>query len=360
MIYGDCGQVYLKLLIKIPFKSNSDKEAIFEKIDKNKSLEYIETNLIFEYKENLVLLFKLDYNSIGTFTNSKDFIFIEDYIREYKIDTLLCRGYEQGYYKAMHGIFKELKIVHSDEKSIYLSICGIELLHTISKDNFYKITDINIRKLNTVGKLNKLSDSDKIHFSEIQNINQKELYPYIMGNIIEGSSVYKINSKTCWERLGGSSFGSTTFWGLAQLCCGYKSPIEAIKDALEGDTSEIDLSIKDIFGKAYETGNLPEDLIASSFGKLKKISDINTLKKKDISRSLMTLFCLCNGQILALLSTIEKLNTVYLVGNPFSVLEFQQFIQSTVSFVSKESVTTLFTDFSPFLYLIGLLSLNFK
>lgn len=135
---------------------------------------------------------------------------------------------------------------------------------------------------------------------------------------------------------------------------GYDDPEEAVRDALKGNNELIDLSVGDIYGGSYQQFGLESDLIASSFGKLKYIEDINSVNKADISRSLLTLLCVTIGQTMALLALSGGVDRVIVLGNPFECLEFLQMLQMGVDYFSQHKVKAYFSNYSTNINLIGL------
>jgi type II pantothenate kinase len=108
-------------------------------------------------------------------------------------------------------------------------------------------------------------------------------------------AIYKHNlqvmSETKYERIGGTSMGGGTFWGLGSLLtkakvCGFcfswvglsreyfsvQGFDELLEMAAQGDHRTVDMLVKDIYGGAYSALGLPTDLIASSFGKAARSS----------------------------------------------------------------------------------------
>jgi type II pantothenate kinase len=70
----------------------------------------------------------------------------------------------------------------------------------------------------------------------------------------------------------GTSIGSSTFWGILRLMGFFSDPTEAILSALKGDSSNVDMSVGDIYGGSYPSIGLKESMIASSFGRLKDLT----------------------------------------------------------------------------------------
>ena len=351
----DFGQVYLK------FSILSNKKLIYDSINQydTSSFKYIQHKLTTDIniKEELcsIMFFFVSVKQHEEFIKSNEYKVISTIIN---IDLPIKVKYS-GYPSLLDidvfsKIFPMSDLVNYPSRSTVLSIVGFDFVHNEKNHQLFKLPEVHLRKLTTVGKVTKLTEKDRIY---IDNSNKEEFYPYILANIVEGSSIYKVTSKNSYERLGGSSFGATTYWSLVQLCCNYNDPIKAVMDGLDGDNSKIDLSVYDIFGGSYENFNLPDDLIASSFGKIKRYNDLSIIENKDISRSLMILFCLCNGQIMSLLSKQENIKKVIIFGNPFPAYELMQLFQTTVSFMTNNEAEVYFSDYSTYLTLIGL---NYK
>ena len=75
----------------------------------------------------------------------------------------------------------------------------------------------------------------------------------------------------------------------------FEDPTEMCSAAVRGDSSKIDMSVGDIYGGDYKGINLPNNMVASSFGKLKDIEDSESqINKDDIARSLLTLIAANN------------------------------------------------------------------
>ncbi|CAK9204695.1 unnamed protein product [Sphagnum troendelagicum] len=94
------------------------------------------------------------------------------------------------------------------------------------------------------------------------------LYPYLVVNIGSGVSILRVDSADSFERVGGTSLGGSTFLGLASALTGCTSFEEAINLAMEGDSTQIDMLVGDIYGGDYAEMGLAATTVASSFGKL--------------------------------------------------------------------------------------------
>ena len=94
------------------------------------------------------------------------------------------------------------------------------------------------------------------------------VYPYLLVNIGSGVSMVKISSETQYERIGGSSLGGGTLWGLLSLLTGADTYQEMLDSSEKGDNAAIDMLVKDIYGQGYDKIGLPGNIVASSFGKV--------------------------------------------------------------------------------------------
>mmetsp|Transcript_3017 Transcript_3017/g.6283 ORF Transcript_3017/g.6283 Transcript_3017/m.6283 type:complete len:338 (+) Transcript_3017:39-1052(+) len=176
----------------------------------------------------------------------------------------------------------------------------------------------------------------------------KPLLPCLLVNLRSGLSVYKVNSKDDFVRVGGSSIGGSTFWALMKLMTDYSDPIHAIGDAIKGDTRNVDMSVGDIYGGDYPSIGLSGDMLASSCAKMRDKRP-NELNREDVSKSLLTLFAFNVSQIVYLLSTVEKVGTVIIAGNLVSAPEFMQMAQDCMNFWSSGSISLIFNQHASYL-----------
>lgn len=76
-----------------------------------------------------------------------------------------------------------------------------------------------------------------------------------------------------------------------------KTTKELLGNAFKGKLKNTELLVEDIYGKGVEKLGLPKDLVASSLGKLGKMSaeELAALTDSDITRSLLTAFAINIG-----------------------------------------------------------------
>ena len=97
-----------------------------------------------------------------------------------------------------------------------------------------------------------------------------DVYPYLLVNIGSGVSMIKVSGPRHYERIGGTSLGGGTLWGLLSILTGARSFDEMLGMAERGDNTAVDMLVGDIYGADYGKIGLKSTTIASSFGKVFK------------------------------------------------------------------------------------------
>ncbi|KAF2431186.1 pantothenate kinase [Tothia fuscella] len=96
-------------------------------------------------------------------------------------------------------------------------------------------------------------------------------YPYLLVNIGSGVSMIKVSGPREFDRVGGTSLGGGTLWGLLSLLTGARNFEEMLSFAERGDNTAVDMLVGDIYGSGYGKIGLKSTTIASSFGKVYKL-----------------------------------------------------------------------------------------
>ncbi|XP_076453588.1 4'-phosphopantetheine phosphatase-like [Babylonia areolata] len=185
-----------------------------------------------------------------------------------------------------------------------------------------------------------------------QGVDQ-DVFPYLLVNIGSGVSLVKVESDNKFERIGGTSTGGGTFWGLGCLLTQTKSFDELLELAEKGDHRSVDMLVKDIYGGNYSNLGLGADIIASSFGKATRL-DGESFQKEDLVRSL--LLCISNdiGQIAYLQARLHRLTKIYfggyfIRGHPLTM----HTIGFAINYWSKGEVQALFLRHEGYLGAVG-------
>lgn len=97
------------------------------------------------------------------------------------------------------------------------------------------------------------------------------IYPYLLVNIGSGVSMIKVSGPREYQRVGGTSLGGGTLWGLLSLLTGARTFDEMLGMAERGDNTAVDMLVGDIYGTDYGKIGLKSSTIASSFGKVFKM-----------------------------------------------------------------------------------------
>lgn len=108
------------------------------------------------------------------------------------------------------------------------------------------------------------SETDPMHFAS----PEENIYPYLLVNIGSGVSFLKVSGPRKYERVGGTSLGGGTLWGLLSMLTGARSFDEMLDNAAHGDNANVDMLVGDIYGADYGKIGLKATAIASSFGKV--------------------------------------------------------------------------------------------
>ncbi|PHH50554.1 Pantothenate kinase CAB1 [Ceratocystis fimbriata CBS 114723] len=175
------------------------------------------------------------------------------------------------------------------------------------------------------------SEADPMAFVE----PSQNIYPYLLVNIGSGVSFLKVSGPRQYERVGGTSLGGGTLWGLLSLLTGARTFDDMLAMADEGDNSKVDMLVGDIYGTDYGKIGLKSTTIASSFGKvfrMKREAEENLATKStatdsipdastslfspnDVSRSILYAISNNIGQIAYLQSQIHGLSHIYFGGS---------------------------------------------
>jgi type II pantothenate kinase len=93
-------------------------------------------------------------------------------------------------------------------------------------------------------------------------------HPYLLVNIGSGVSIVKVSGPREFARVGGTSLGGGTLWGLLSLLTGARNFEDMLHMAEQGDNTAVDMLVGDIYGADYSKIGLKSTTIASSFGKV--------------------------------------------------------------------------------------------
>lgn len=231
---------------------------------------------------------------------------------------LATGGGAHKFYRLMKDTFRKrslpMKIIAKDEMECLIK--GLNWLITKIPNEIFTY-DLN---------------TDDIKFTSSPFTGDDDIYPYLLVNIGSGVSMIKVTGPGPhgFERVGGSSLGGGTLWGLLSLLTDAKDYNEMLEMAQRGNNENIDLLVGDIYGAGYNKIGLKSTHIASSFAKVfkklrfnqdKKMSPAEKLsrfKPEDIARSLLYLVSNNIGQIAYLQALRYNLKRIYFGGSYIS------------------------------------------
>ncbi|CRK31413.1 hypothetical protein BN1708_005417 [Verticillium longisporum] len=167
------------------------------------------------------------------------------------------------------------------------------------------------------------SETDPMHFASPSD----DIYPYLLVNIGSGVSMLKVSGPRQYQRVGGTSLGGGTLWGLLSLLTGARSFDEMLDAAERGDNSKVDMLVfrmkREAEHEAEDHGGLHNgDSSAAASDAARHPLDAEhdaahaaPFSGGDISRSLLYAISNNIGQIAYLQSQIHNLSHIYFGGS---------------------------------------------
>ncbi|KAL2519536.1 Pantothenate kinase 2 [Abeliophyllum distichum] len=191
---------------------------------------------------------------------------------------------------------------------------------------------------------------------EYVQIDQIDLYPYLLVNIGSGVSMIKVDSDSKFERVSGTSVGGGTFLGLGKLLTKCKSFDDLLELSHQGNNRVIDMLVGDIYGGMdYSKIGLTSTAIASSFGKaISKERELEDYRPEDMARSLLRMISNNIGQIAYLNALRFGLKRIFfggffIRGHAYTM----DTISVAVNFWSKGDAKAMFLRHEGFLGALG-------
>lgn len=165
------------------------------------------------------------------------------------------------------GAFKFKSLLDNEFGSLGVPIIQLDEMKCLINGLDYFIHEIN-GEVFTYNEHDGELPIDISNDDKNNNCGGNRAYPYMLVNIGSGVSILKVTGPNNFERVGGSSLGGGTLWGLLSLITGAKSYDQMLQWAQEGDNTNVDMLVGDIYGTDYGKIGLKASSIASSFGKV--------------------------------------------------------------------------------------------
>ncbi|CCK70684.1 pantothenate kinase KNAG_0F00120 [Huiozyma naganishii CBS 8797] len=207
-----------------------------------------------------------------------------------------------NFIQLLHSIIEKHSSGHVDTTQLIATGGGAFKFHSRMQQEFHNVINGDIIQLDEMGCLIKGLDfflrkvEDEIFTyndqdgAQIVSINHddRSIYPYMLVNIGSGVSILNVTEPNKFTRVGGSSLGGGTLWGLLSLITGAKTYDQMLTWAQHGDNTQVDMLVGDIYGTDYNKIGLKSSSIASSFGKVfqnRKLSLENSHETDEIPSS---------------------------------------------------------------------------
>ncbi|KAJ8754560.1 hypothetical protein K2173_005721 [Erythroxylum novogranatense] len=191
---------------------------------------------------------------------------------------------------------------------------------------------------------------------EFVQIDQIDLFPYLLVNVGSGVSMIKVDGDGKFQRVSGTNVGGGTYWGLGRLLTKCKSFDELLELSQRGDNRTIDMLVGDIYGGMdYNKIGLSASTIASSFGKaISENKELEDYRPEDISLSLLRMISYNIGQISYLNALRFGLKRIFFGG---FFIRGHAYTMDTISFAvqfwSKGDMQAMFLRHEGFLGALG-------
>lgn len=246
-------------LAKVAYFSRDDGGALkFFKIETEKLDEFL------SYLRRLVVKIELEN---GVISNEKSF---DHHLSHFRNHSVNLYGTGGGSIKFQKKLATDLQLEPKtkETKGPFIQardemeslITGLNfLINNIPNEVFIYDDSLDLR----------IEDERKLRYINFDN-SKESVYPYLLVNIGSGVSMIKVTGPKEHVRIGGSSIGGGTLWGILSLLTNAKTYDDMLAMASAGDNANVDMLVGDIYGESYNKIGLKSTTIASSFGKVFK------------------------------------------------------------------------------------------
>lgn len=189
MLLCDIGPVYFKFSLVL--KLNSPSSKLF--VEDDNKFQFFFKDININYKDRQLFFFKINVPKVGSFLDSIGYELVKRVIEIEKITECFYCGFMRA--KIEETItqtfdIKSIKRGHTNQLSIY----GLDQISKIN-NTFYELPDQKITNIVKVGhKLNQVTQKNYTQDND-------SLFPFLFANIIEGVSVYKVDSVDNFTRI---------------------------------------------------------------------------------------------------------------------------------------------------------------
>jgi pantothenate kinase len=159
-----------------------------------------------------------------------------------------------------------------------------------------------------------------------------------------------------FARIGGSSIGGGTFFGLTRLLTKCKSFSEALALAETGHSTSVDMLVGDIYGGSYQSLGLSATTVASSFGKMIRPGNEEKVNAEDYAKSVLIMITNNIGQLAHLHAKLCGASQIFFTGNFLSHNAIaRRTLAYAMNYWSKGNVRALFLEAEGYFGAVGAL-----
>ena len=190
----------------------------------------------------------------------------------------------------------------------------------------------------------------------LKNVSDSSIkFPVILANAGTGASFILIEKNKTFKRIGGTNIAGGTLSGIFTLLkedCIFDSNVSSYISS--GDKNNVDILVKDIYGKSYDSIGLNGNIVAGSLAKLNQYSgsDMNA----DVCAS--TAFMICSNLIhlIYLYATLHGAMTIYFGGSFSTVPAISDILLNLSRDFFSKGIDFNVLDFGGYLGCLGMVS----
>ncbi|KAK2942169.1 putative Pantothenate kinase 2 [Blattamonas nauphoetae] len=158
---------------------------------------------------------------------------------------------------------------------------------------------------------------------EISQPTRNPPYPYLFVNIGTGTSIIRVDETGSYSRVTGSLLGGGAFFGLSSLLTNQRDFDEMIDLAKGGNSTNVNMTIGDIYGEDYGGIGLKKTAAAGAFAKVQPTKDKeqgseevrDSFSHSDMIRTVLDVIVTNTAQLVFFVCSQHSIKNVYFGGS---------------------------------------------
>lgn len=179
-------------------------------------------------------------------------------------------------------------------------------------------------------------------------------FPVILANIGTGASFLFIDENKNLKRVGGTNIAGGTLLGLFSLSQRVNSSVDLSALIESGNSTNVDILVRDIYGKDYGTASLDESVVAGSLAKIDKYDGDNWTG--DICASSAFMICSNIVHLLSLYAAVHGVKSVLFSGSFVTIPAISALLKNIASSMFADKIVAHILDFGAYLGCFGIAS----